>query len=218
MKRFVKTLSLLAFATSLSGCSFISTTTYFYSGLNEPTDEISDLMREYDRNLDKPYAGQEFHNVTPKSMKRNYKIYKYKESCMTFLEYKDEIYQLGVDYSNRGYGVAQIAYLRVDNNADIYFTFCFYNPNKYTGIGHFSTEEKKVTYLKTAIKGDGDYAFNSVSRGAISNSKINLFEVDMEWTDYPYTSKCNFSSGYSMMSGLEHANFQDELPAEAISE
>lgn len=215
MKPLMKALSLLTFVASISGCSLISTTMLIYGGLSEPTDEISDLMREYDKNLNELYAGSEFHNVTLKSMKKNYKIYKYKESAMTFLEYQNTIYQLGVNYINPGYGVAQIGYLKVDSDADVYFTFCFYKDEaKYTGIGRFSTKDKKVTYLKNAIKSEDDYAFKSIS-AASSNAKINLFKVEMNWVNYPYTSNCNYSTNYSVMSGIEYADFQNELPIEA---
>ncbi|PWM46146.1 MAG: hypothetical protein DBX47_02845 [Clostridiales bacterium] len=112
----------------------------------QPTkDGVADFLFKLD---DQPesYDNDECYRVTPQRITNKYgfAIYKFDQSCISYLEYDDKIYPLGNGFG--GFGVVSFAISDMNNDKypELYFTYSWGSGIHRSMVGYFDSAIKEV--------------------------------------------------------------------------
>jgi hypothetical protein len=143
----------------LSACSTASENTALDTCAPESeltiTSSKSQVLEAESKNKDyiSSYNTDTCYNITPDFIANNsaFSIFKYENSCASFLMYDNKLYLLS-NYIG-GYGITSMALadLNKDKQYELYFTFSWGSGIHRSQIGYFNPSTKKVTIFDDSI-------------------------------------------------------------------
>ncbi len=144
-------------------------------GTDDGVDEFVSLqkgfMSEYDTDV--------CYNITPKYVLENsdFLIYKYENSCATFLLYDNEIFPLGGWFG--GFGVTDIKLADVDNDRkmELYFTFSWGSGIHRSHAAYFNQKSKEIVIFDYVYM-HGDMMIISNGQGGLSLYKATISNME----------------------------------------
>lgn len=147
MKKILGFLLLILVVGSVTACSSKNNkATEIITFEMQPTkDSVADFLFSLG---EKPedYDNDECYNVTPQSIADEYgfTIYKFDQSCASYLEYDDKIYSLGKWFG--GYGVVSfaVADMNHDGCSELYFTYSWGSGIHRSMVGYFDSAIEEV--------------------------------------------------------------------------
>lgn len=167
------------------GCSATNDDAEEYYGMQGSKDSVADfitlqgeltgegLLTGYDFSADTCY------NITPEivSKETDCMIFKFADSCASFLLYDNLIYPLGEFFG--GLGIVDIKLCDFDNNgkSDLLYTYSWGSGLHRSLIGHFNLETRKETTL--------DYAYlnEDMVLKKTAQSEFSVYHADVEIID-----------------------------------
>ncbi len=117
--------------------------------LGDANKNISNEMMDYVKDKKNAYEDDELFNVTPKPLEDFCKIYKYKKSCETYLEYNGKIYPMGISFG--GYGVTQVANYKTRDKHLLYFIFSWGSGIHRSNIWAFDFVSQEMKVVDCAL-------------------------------------------------------------------
>lgn len=118
-----------------------------------PSDEgVTDFLALLD---DPPamYEDDQCFNITPDFILDNsdYRVFKYSESCASYLLYDGAVYPLGIFFGGSGADSFALADLTGDGEYELYFTFSWGSGMHRSMIGYFDPAQKEATVFDVAF-------------------------------------------------------------------
>ncbi|MBD5471289.1 MAG: hypothetical protein HDR19_09390 [Lachnospiraceae bacterium] len=129
------------------------------------------------------YETDECYNITPVFVLENseYEIFKYSESCQSFIMYDGEVYSIGSCFG--GYGITSMALADLDKNGEyeLYYTFSWGSGMPRSQVGYFEPISKETHIFEYSsfasemiltVNGSGDLCVNSAT--FVGNDFVNF--------------------------------------------
>jgi len=149
------------------------------------------------------YENDTCYNITPSliSDKSNYQVFKFDQSCNSYLFYNNSVYQLGTAFG--GYGVTSVALadMNKDTLYELYFTCSFGSGIHRSQIGYFDPAKKQVVMFDPSYM-DIDCILH------LDNNDLCVSESDIilkSFVDFKSTAK-NELGTISYINGLIQYN------------
>lgn len=150
----------------------------FYSLLETKMDSHIELLKK-----------ENCYNITTSNLKQlDVKIFKFKDQCDTYMQFENEIYDVGTGYG--GYGFINAVTCDIDNNEtpDILFTFSYGSGIHRSVVSVFNMSTLMVTNLfSTTDEGNEDYMADLVLEKTMEADKP-VFTA--------YSATINFADGF----------------------
>ncbi len=126
------------------------------------------------------YKDDKCYNITPAYIADNsdYMIYKYNQSCESFLMYENRIYALGTGFG--GYGLTSLALADIndDGKQELYFTFSYGSGIHRSQVGYFDPARYEVIIFEDSIM-DKD-----VELSTDRDNNLCVFSADIKITSF----------------------------------
>ena len=137
-------------------CFWITAKTYDQFGdmlgnrvfsLTPSRNGVDEFLAREDAPEKQYYPDDELWNVTPEEISDGFgwRIFKYAQSCETYLEYMGKVYQLGTGFGGAGTVSFAMADLNNDKLFELYFTFSCGSGMHRSQIGRFDPKTKTVS-------------------------------------------------------------------------
>ena len=157
-------------------------------GSSEGVEEFLALQGEFKSG----YDADTCYNITPEDIKQNsnYQIFKYNNSCASFLLYEDKVYPLGEWFGGLGVTSMALADLNSDGNPELYFTYSWGSGMHRSHAAYFDPVGKEmITFEYTHKNQDMMIIPNnegglSLYTAVITSLNDNIIIFDIEKADY----------------------------------
>lgn len=122
------------------------------------------------------YETDECYNITPDFIANNsnYEIFKYIDSCESFVMYDNEVYHIGIGFGGWGITSMALADLNKDGEYELYYTFSWGSGIHRSQVGYFEPISKETHIFDYSLPNydmiltvneSGDLCVNSASFG-----------------------------------------------------
>ncbi|MBP5580024.1 MAG: dockerin type I repeat-containing protein [Ruminococcus sp.] len=118
------------------------------------------------------YEEDELYNITPSKISEKYgfTVYKFANSCESYLDYKGKAYSIGTGFGGPGTIAFAAADINKDGNYEFYYIFSYGSGTKSSEIGFFDASENTKFYSTTECFED-DMTF------AVENGKLCVYKA-----------------------------------------
>lgn len=119
-----------------------------------PSDEdVADFLAILGDDAPAMYGDDACYNITPDFIAENsdYRVFKFSQSCASFVLYDGKAYQLGEFLGGTGADSFALADLDGDGAYELYFTFSWGSGFHRSQVGHFDPAAKAVTVFDAAF-------------------------------------------------------------------
>ncbi len=156
MKKLIISIVVISLFSSIIGCSFVHIDKVNNKDLPIHAPSIQMIIRPSSEGVDNflkvlgeynsTYNNDTCYNITPSFVSEvtNYQVFKFDQSCSSYLLYNNTVYQLGASFG--GFGVTSMAITdrNDDGNYELYFTSSFGSGVHRAQVGYFDPIEKRV--------------------------------------------------------------------------
>lgn len=135
-----------------------------------PSDEdVADFLALLGEGAPKSYENDTCYNITPAFIKDNsgYVIFKFDQSCASYLLYEDTIYPLGGYFGGLGAVSFALADLNADGAYELYYTFSWGSGMHRSQVGYFDPATKAAADFDAAFY-DKDTALAASPDGGLN--------------------------------------------------
>ena len=134
---------------------------------------VKDFLALLGNSKPQMYENDTCYNITPEDIaKATYGIFKFDQSCASFLMFENEIYPLGEWFGGLGVVSAAIADLDKDGLNELIFTYSFGSGIHQSRIGYFDPAAKQTVDLSYALQ-------NAVTGNSTARTDVILRNRDM---------------------------------------
>ena len=160
----------------------------FVYGTDEGVENFLSLQGDFQTG----YDNDKCYNITPEEFKQDssYQIFKYDDSCASFLLYEQEIYPLGVWFGGMGVTSMALEDLNGDGKQELYFTYSWGSGRHRSLAAYFDPVSRQIkAFDYTHWDGDMMLCRNSTNNALalyaanISNMK-SFTSFDIEKSEY----------------------------------
>lgn len=143
-------------------------------------ENVEEFLRIQNGEYKSCYENDKCYNITPDIVKENsdYQIFKYDQSCESFLLYNGQVYHIGIGFG--GYGITSIALadLNKDDCYELYYTFSCGSGIHQSSVAYFNPITKKEVQFDNLIY-DEDLIINYNG-----GSELLLSTADVNYTSF----------------------------------
>jgi hypothetical protein len=174
MKKLTGIVLLALFVLTFTGCDenagqsgkpvLANRDNFYISSSSEGVESFLKLNEEFKSS----YENDVCHNITPDYVADNsaYSVFKYNQSCATFLLYDGKVYALGEHFGGFGVTGMALADMNGDDEYELYFTFSWGSGMHRSQAGYFDPTVKKTVIFDYA-RFDGDMVFKTNDDGEL---------------------------------------------------
>ncbi len=122
-----------------------------------PSDEgVADFLSLLGEGVPEAYENDICYHITPDDIKDHsaFRIYKFDQSCASFLQYEGKAYPLGEFFGGTGVDGFALADLTGDGAYELYFTFSWGSGMHRSQVGYFDPATKAVTAFEVSFYGE----------------------------------------------------------------
>ncbi len=189
MRRIYTIFSLLILF-GFTGCEKIKEDSNMPSELRGSKEHVSDFMQSFGEVKGEgllsgvKFSEDNCYNITPKTIADlvDAKIFKFKDSCASFLLYENQIYPIGEFFG--GYGIVDMELCDFDGDMqyDLLYTYSFGSGLHRSLVGHFNLDTKVETTL------DFTYSNYDMLLEKIKDNEFFLYHADVDLIDDSFTN------------------------------
>lgn len=157
------------------------------TGTTAGADAFLKLQKDFKSGYDKDRS----YNITPASIKENsdYAIFKYAQSCASFLLYGGKVYPMGSWLGGLGVTSMKLADLNGDGEDELYFTYSWGSGIHRSHAAYFDPVAKRITAF-AYVHLNGDMIITDDGKGRLSlhtaavSNMDDFVNFDMEAVDF----------------------------------
>ena len=151
---------------------------------NSLDNQISDVMASYIKEHKSTYKGDKLWRVRTNYLRFILNIYKYENSCESFIEFDGKIYEMGP--SSGGYGVTQLAYYHEKDKYILYYILSYGSDIHRSEVYSFDFQERVIKKVEginvpTMI----DIEFGDVTTGD-DGLILSIYESELTPVRFPF--------------------------------